>query len=122
MCLQRVNSNSPLVPEMLRGSATSAAAIMHDDTIFWEELVEQDRQTVLVTAKLQAGAYQGSQGAQISIPAMPVLPVSSNDPESQTLHRDKLVHRTNFESAMVARKVGRTEMMDIENARQAMIK
>ena len=95
---------------------------MHDDTIFWEELVEQDRQTVLVTAKLQAGGYQSSEGAQVAIPAMPVFSVSPKDPASQMTHRDKLVHRTTFESAVVARKVGRTEIMDVENARQAMIK
>ena len=83
-----------LATEMMRESATSAAAIMHDDTVFWEELVEQDRQVALVTVKLQAGDYQNSEGAQVAIPAMPVFPISPKDPESQSEHRDKLVHRT----------------------------
>ena len=118
MCTLEEDSCDPIRTEMMRESATSAAAITHDDTIFWEELVEQDRHIALVTVKLQAGDYNDSKNDHVSIPAMPVLPILSNDAESQSVHRDKLVHRTTFESAVVARQVGRVEMMDVESARR----
>ena len=57
MCTLEVDSCDPIRMETMRESATSAAAISYDDTIFWEELVEQDRQIAMVTVKLQAGDY-----------------------------------------------------------------
>ena len=70
---------------MKRGSAISAAAVMHDDATFWEELVEQDRHTALVMIKLQAGDYDDSQNAHMAIPAMPVLTTWSDDSELQSI-------------------------------------
>ena len=94
MCTLEEDSCDPIRTEVMRGSATSAAAIVHDDTIFWEELVEQYRHISLVTAKLQAGDYNDSKNDHVAIPAMPVLPTLSDDAESQSMHRDKLIHRT----------------------------
>ena len=122
MCTLEEDSCDPIRTEEMRGSATSAAAIMHEDTIFWEELVEQDRHIALVMVKLQAGDYDDSKNDHVAIPAMPVLTTLSDDAELQSMHRDKLIHRTTFESAVVARKVGRAEMIDVESARQAMVK
>ena len=122
MCTLQEESCDSVGTKVMRGSATSAAAIMHDDTTFWEELVELDRHTALVMIKLQAGDYEDSQNAHMAIPAMPVLTTWSDDAELQSMHRDKLIHRTSFASAVVARKVGRAEMIDVESARQAMVK
>ena len=95
---------------------------MHDDATFWEELVEQDRHTALVMTRLQAGDYDEVHHTHMAIPAMPVMTTWSDDSELQSMHRDKLSHRTTFATAVVARKVGRAEMIDVESARQAMVK
>ena len=94
MCTLEVDSCDPIRMETMRESATSAAAISYDDTIFWEELVEQDRQIAMVTVKLQAGDYDDVKRVHVAIPAMPVSPILFRDTELQSEHRDKLVHRT----------------------------
>ena len=50
------------------------------------------------------------------------MPVLTLDGDGVQLQRQRLASKETFESAVVARKVCRTEMVDEERARLAMIK
>ena len=91
----------------------------NDDEDFWECLVEEDRQVLLIAEQLKAGMYNKTSLENETVPAMPVLTLGGDGVQH---HRQKLTSKEIFESAVVARKVGRTEMMDEEKARLAMIK
>ena len=91
----------------------------NDDEAFWECLVEGDYQVILVAEQVKAGIYNETSIQNEMVPAMPVLTLGDDEVQR---HRQRSASREIFEAAVVARKVGRTEMMDVEKARLAMIK
>ena len=98
--------------ERVRGLAVSEMHRLSNDALLWEAIVHEDEQTVPVVADLRKGLRTVNSADYNAVPAMPVVQ-EENDRGNPLLHRAKLQAHTAFNFALVAKKVGRSEMMDV---------